>query len=130
MATEGACIKVPSLVCGSVSLATHQYKFVKIGVDDKTVELVSSPADRPIGVLQNKPGVGESAEVVGFGMTKVIAGETIAHAAAGQLVGADADGLLALAVDNEIAMGICMEAVTDTNVCSVWLTGASVVELS
>jgi hypothetical protein len=69
-------------------LRTHQFKFVKLSADD-TVILCAAATDKPIGVLQNKPNTGESAEVMLVGITKVQVDEALV---AGDLIGTSADG--------------------------------------
>ena len=60
------------------NLSTYQYCFVKYDTNGKIVH-VSAAADRVIGVLQNNPNAsGKSCEIVVVGVTKVVAGGTIA----------------------------------------------------
>ncbi len=58
-------------------LSTAQYKFVKLNSDGEVI-LAAATTDRPIGVLQNDPASGETAEVTIAGGTKVKAGGTLA----------------------------------------------------
>lgn len=69
-------------------LSTHQYKFVEVGAG-KTVTLCNAATDIPIGVLQNTPTNGQTAEVTMVGMSKVSAD---ANLALGDLIGTSADG--------------------------------------
>lgn len=87
MAYEANMI-VRSFVTGGVSLATKQYLAVKLSADD-TVVICDGATDKPIGILQNKPGIGATAEVCVFGFTKW---QGDADLAAGDLVGTSADG--------------------------------------
>ncbi len=61
-------------------LSTHQYKFVKLTANG--IELCAAVTDKPFGVLQNAPTAGQAAEVMRVGLTKLIAGGTIAIGAA------------------------------------------------
>lgn len=70
MAYEGPQVKIPGLTA-SANLASSQYLFVKMS-GEKTVTVCSAATDKPIGVLQNAPASGAEAEVVGFGVTKII----------------------------------------------------------
>jgi len=70
----------------AVDLSGDQYKFVKLA-SATTVNLCTNATDRPIGVLQNKPESGETAEVCIFGITKLLAGGTIAF---NNVIGTDA----------------------------------------
>jgi hypothetical protein len=58
-------------------LSTAQYKFVKLNSDGDVI-LAAATTDRPIGVLQNDPASGETAEVTIAGGTKVKAGGSVA----------------------------------------------------
>ncbi len=70
MAYEGPMIKIPGLTA-SADLSAKQYFFVKLS-GEQTVTVCSASTDTPIGVLQNAPGSASAAEVVCFGITKVI----------------------------------------------------------
>ena len=82
--------KVLSLICGAVSLAAMQYHFVKLSADN-TVVVCSGVTDVPVGVLQNDPGIGEAAEVLVFGISKLVVGGA-GDLTFGLAVGTDADG--------------------------------------
>ena len=82
--------KVISLICGAVSLAAMQYHFVKLSADN-TVVICAAVTDIPVGVLQNKPGIGKAAEVMIFGVSKLIVGAAGALTY-GLAVGTDASG--------------------------------------
>lgn len=77
MAYEGYQIIAPGLTADA-DLSTSQYCFVYLSTNN-VVGLATSTVAIPIGVLQNKPSAaGESAEVCCFGITKLVAGETLA----------------------------------------------------
>ena len=74
-----------TLVADSTLDATSQYKFVKTGAaitGTTSATAVAAATDRPIGVLQNQPVVrtsgNQEAEVTVSGVSKVVAGGTIA----------------------------------------------------
>jgi hypothetical protein len=69
-------------------LSGSQFLFVKLSADN-TVILCAAATDKPIGVLQNKPTSGQSAEVVISGIGKVVATASIA---AGALIGTNNAG--------------------------------------
>lgn len=75
-------------VCGAASLAAKQYYFVKQHTDG-TIIVPAAITDRPLGILQNNPVVGGEAELMVDGVSKVIAGETIAI---NDVIGIAADG--------------------------------------
>ena len=69
MAYTQQTVKIGSLSAAS-DLSTKQYHFVKLA-SATTVDIVSASTDKPIGVLLNKPGSGEAAEIALFGIVKV-----------------------------------------------------------
>lgn len=72
----------------AADLSTKQYRFVKITAD-LAVNVCSGATDCPCGVLQDKPLSGVAAEVMTFGITKVVAGGNIT---AGDRIQSDANG--------------------------------------
>jgi hypothetical protein len=68
-------------------LSGSQFYFVELASGEVTV--CNDVTDVPIGVLQNKPTAGQSAEVVMLGSTKVSADAAITE---GALIGCSADG--------------------------------------
>lgn len=86
MAYEANMI-VRSFVAGG-NLASSQYLAVKLSADN-TVVICNGATDRPIGILQNKPASGATAEVCIFGLTKW---QGDADLTAGDMVGTSADG--------------------------------------
>lgn len=88
MAYELPQFKLPGLkVASSADLSSEQYFVLKL-VSEGEVDLAAS-SDIPIGVLQNTPDGDETAEVAATGITKMVAGSTIA---AGKQVGVNANG--------------------------------------
>lgn len=75
------------------SLASAQYKFVKLNGTDNTVVICAGATDIPIGVVQNNPASGGAATVCIFGLTKVQGDENLTAA---QRVGTSADGQAAV----------------------------------
>lgn len=69
-------------------LSGDQFKFVELS-GDMQVDTCDAATDQPIGVLQNKPAAGETADVMISGRTKIEAGEALT---AGDLIGPAADG--------------------------------------
>ena len=88
MAYEQPCFKFSAT--SLVDMRTNQFHFVNIAADD-TVTLCSALTDIPCGILQNTPNVGETAEVLAIGISKLRTGAGAALAA-GNLVGTDALG--------------------------------------
>ena len=87
MAYTQQTVKIGSLSAAS-DLSTKQYHFVKLA-SATTVDIVSASTDAPIGVLLNKPGSGEAAEVALFGVVKVKAHGVLA---AGNIIGTTSAG--------------------------------------
>lgn len=89
MAYEGPQIKLPGLTAAAdLSAAGNQYKFVKL-VGNTSVTICNAATDRPVGVVQNRPALGDAAEVVAIGVTKIQADAALT---AGALIGTSADG--------------------------------------
>lgn len=85
--------EVPGFMIGTlvanVSLTSSQYLAVKVGSNGKVA--LSGAGQQAIGILQNKPGADQAAEVMGFGLSKAIYGNTVT---AGQALMSDASGKL------------------------------------
>lgn len=107
MAYEGAQIK-----CGqwtaSADLSSKQYHFVKMS-GSNTVDVTSAITDKTIGVLQNTPSSGQAAEVVIFGITKVVADGNLT---AGNLIGTSNDGQAdAIAAGTDTTVYVCGQSI-------------------
>lgn len=76
-----------SLSAGA-DLSTKQYYFVKLDGSGNAV-VCDGATDVPVGVLQNKPTSGQSAEIVVVGVSKV---NTDAGLSIGNLIGTSGDG--------------------------------------
>jgi hypothetical protein len=72
----------------AADLSAKQFYFVKLATGGK-VDVCAAATDVPIGVLQNKPTSGQTAEVTVLGITKV-SGD--ADLAIGNLIGTSSDG--------------------------------------
>lgn len=87
MAFEGNLQALPGL-SASADLSAKQFRFVKMS-GDATVDVCAAITDKLVGVLQDAPTSGVMANVVGFGVSKVVAGGTVT---AGDVVGTDNQG--------------------------------------
>ena len=76
-----------SLEAGA-DLSDKQFYFVKMS-DDRKVAVCADVTDVPIGVLQNAPESGESADVMVIGLSKV---SSDAALTAGDAIGSSSDG--------------------------------------
>lgn len=91
-----------SFTCGATSLATKQFYIVKQHTDG-TMILAAAATDKIVGVLQNKPAVGQAALVRFLGTTKVVAGGTIS---VGAWVTAYSNGkAVATTTDKDVVLG-------------------------
>lgn len=76
-------------VCGASSLATKKHHFVKLHTDGTAI-ITAAVTDRPYGLLQNNPGVGQEAEIMRDGVSKCVAGA--GGVAIGNLIGTANNG--------------------------------------
>lgn len=104
-------IKLTSLVCGATTLAAQQYRFVKLHTDG-TVIISSSQGETCIGVLQNKPAIGEPCEIICVGVTKLKTDGT-AHAE-GVAITTDGSGNSDLAEAADMVLGVALNTPTAT----------------
>lgn len=79
----------------AADLRTKQYHLVEQNTSTGKVDVCNAPTDKPIGVLQNKPNAGQTADVRMFGISKVVAD---ANLAIDDLIGTSADGQAAAKV--------------------------------
>lgn len=72
----------------AADLSAKQYHFVKVDASGKAAACTGA-TDKPIGVLQNDPTAGQTAEIVVVGVTKVSSDAALNE---GDLIGTSADG--------------------------------------
>ena len=100
-------LKTKSIKCGSASLASYQFSFVKIGSDGLLA--LPSAGGYAVGVLQDKPVAGDPGAVCFPGdITKVMCGA--GGFSAGGDVATDASGYAVAATSGHYALGIALEA--------------------
>lgn len=98
-----------SLVAGG-DLSSSQYKFVKLNSSGQAV-VIAAATDRPIGVLQNNPTSGKTAEVLVSGGTKIKVGGSVTE---GAIVSPDSDGdAVAIVAGTDTTKYICGTALTE-----------------
>jgi hypothetical protein len=71
-------VKLPVLEMSFIAeedLSDYQYHFVSLSTTEGYVKAIDTTSEQVIGILQNKPTLGESAEVMIIGVSKVVAGE-------------------------------------------------------
>ncbi len=122
MATQLPLFTLPGFEAGA-DMTDDQFKFVTISEAEK-VETVSVAGDTPLGVLQNAPKAGESAQIMQAGITKVIAGS--GDISAGEYVVMNSDGTAedAGTTASEEVVGIGIDGADDGNIASILLFGA------
>lgn len=106
-----------------VDLSASQYYIV--GVNSSGQVVLAGAGAMAIGVLQNKPKLGESAQVRTLGESKVVAGAAINP---GQLVAADATGKAKVAVaasTNTSDAGVAQDPLVGSHVLGLALTAAA-----
>lgn len=72
MAVESRVFSIPGLIA-EVDLSAQQFKMVKITAEN-TVNLPTVKGEGILGILQNKPRLGEAADVMALGVSKLVAG--------------------------------------------------------
>ena len=87
MAWELPIMKLPGLAAGA-DLSAQQFRGVKLTAAN-TVGAIAADTDAVLGVLQNNPTAGQTAEVMTVGVTRMAASAAIA---VGAPVGVAADG--------------------------------------
>ncbi len=111
-----------SLPAGA-DLSGSQYFIVAVNANGEAV--LAGAGAIAIGVLQNKPGLGQSAQVRVLGETKMVAGAAINR---GQLIAADAAGKAKVAVPastNTSDAGVAQDPLIGSYVLGVALTPAA-----
>jgi hypothetical protein len=111
-----------SLICitreAGADLSAKQFRFVEIASDEQ-VDAVSSAGGSAIGVLQNDPSAaGRAATIAVAGVTKVVAGGTVA---AGNKVQSDASGDAILAASADHVLGRALTGGADGELIEVLL---------
>jgi len=112
-----------TFVCGSVSLATHQYKFVTLFTDGTLI--LGGTGGVQIGILQNTPAVGGAARVRVLGTSKLVMSTTCDElaqlksiAGAGVTVAAAKDWVGAIALEAATAANDIIEVLVTHTICT------------
>lgn len=94
------------------NLTAHQFKFVAVGANGLAV-LADDAADPVVGVLYNKPDVGQAATVVSTGVVRVLSGAAVT---VGSRLKPDAQGRAVASAATERGFGIALTAAPGPNV--------------
>lgn len=108
MATEGPMIRDGAQCAAAADLSTSQYYAVKITAA-RAVNLANTGGEVAYGILQNKPTLGQPADVCFLGVTKAAAGA--AFAAGAQLM-TDATGRMITRTSANHCVALAIEAAT------------------
>lgn len=117
MASANLSVGPYTLLAGA-DLSAKQFYFVKPNAGTQDSVVLAAAGDPAIGVLQNKPTSGQGATVASFGISKVVAGGTIA---AWDPIAADAAGKAVKAVGSAVVLGYATEAATAAQLVGVML---------
>src|SRR5687767_7691241 len=88
MARELPFHKLSFVAAADLSAGTNQFKYVKLDANGAVVAIAAA-TDIAIGVLQNTPALGQEAEVLVDGVTKLQADAALTP---GTVIGTSADG--------------------------------------
>jgi hypothetical protein len=108
MATESPLIHDGSQTTAAVDLSANQFYIVKITAA-RQVNLTAAVGDVAYGILQNKPTLGQAADVGILGVTKAVAGAAISAAAR---LTSDTSGRVITAASTNQRLGVALEAAT------------------
>lgn len=99
-------------VTAGADLSAKQFFAVKITGADLAVNLASTGGEAILGILQNKPTSGQSADVRFSGVTKAIAGAAYSR---GAKLMTDTSGRLITATSTNNVVGLALEAAAGAN---------------
>ena len=124
MAYEGPATHLGTLTA-QVDLSAWQFKPVKIGTTG-TADKADATADIPIGILQNKPEAGASCDIIVFGPSKAIAGETLVI---GEIVGIQVtSGEVITAASTMYPLGTCLVIAGNAETATVMVNPSNTVK--
>lgn len=108
-------------------LSTKQFHIVELTGQD-TVNVCDAATDKPLGILQNKPKVGEAAIVRVWGISKVVAGDVLT---AGADYGTSAAGqAVAKVTAGDLVLGRVLEGTAAAgNLATVTVSGLSLAKV-
>jgi len=98
-------------------LRTKQYYCVMLTAEGEVSAADLTAGDKPFGILQNKPNIGEMAQVRRAGVSKILAGS--GDLSVGEAVACDGDGKGVAASTGDGYCGTCTVAATNGNIGSV-----------
>ena len=119
--TELKCV---GTLTAQVDLSDWQFHVVKIGTTG-TVDKSDAITDIPMGILQNKPKAGQSAEVGVFGVSKCVAGELLVI---GEIVATKANGRVRTAATTQYPVGTVVEIAADAQIGSILVNPSNTVK--
>lgn len=108
-------LDVLTRLAGADLSTTGQYRFVEQSTSG-TVTVCNSAGENALGVLQNNPASGQAATIAVGGVTKVLAGATIAI---GEQIATTAAGKAAVATNGQVILGEAMSGGGDGSIISM-----------
>lgn len=124
MATEGPFLNDGSQTTAAADLSAKQFYLVKVS-GSRQVNVCSNIKDKVYGILQNKPKSGDAAEVIIFGISKVLCNSSTG-VTAGALFGvnaADGTAVAFTASATNTAVGMALETVAANQVFTAFIFG-------
>jgi hypothetical protein len=106
-----------SFLAGADLTTASQYRFVKFDSSGNVVRC-SGATDKPVGILQNEPDEGQTAEVQVAGVSKL---HTLVDLDAGDIIATSTAGNGQEAVSTQYPMGLVVDGTTASGICSVLL---------
>lgn len=120
MATE---LDIRDWSCGMTAendLSAKQFYALELGTATDQVDVCDGATDLVVGILQNKPTAGQAAAIRTHGISKCVAGGTIAR---GDRVGTtNAGKMVAKTADADLVVGIALKAAASDEIFPVLLT--------
>jgi hypothetical protein len=122
----GPILDISGFVAAS-DLSQKQYHIVEISADGK-VDVCNNAADRPLGILQNKPRQGEAAIVRILGISQVVSDAALTL---DSNYGTSADGQAVVkTVEGDLVLGRVLEATGNAGeIATVTVNGLSLAQV-
>lgn len=104
-----------SVIAGA-DLSARQFHCVKLNASGHAV--LSGAGENALGILQDKPGLGQVGAVCGLGKSMAVLGAIVTP---GQNLTPDADGRLVPATGNDAVVAVAAESGSAGDICSVYV---------
>jgi len=101
-------IVLTALKCGAVTLIAKQHKFVKLDGAGDVVFSDGTQGENCIGILQNKPAIGQACEIIAVGVSKLVTDASAAFAEGSKITSDGVDGLGDQAASGDHVLAIAL----------------------